>query len=211
MLKKPILWSIVFALILSLSTVFDTPTASALPPGTPSKSTVQSELNSLTVQSQGSMTGYSRDKFPHWISQGGGCDTRQVVLKRDADYYSGSCPVTSGKWYSYYDGVTVYSPSEIDIDHIVPLAEAWRSGASSWTTEKRQNFANDLNGPQLIAVTASVNRSKGDQDPSTWQPPRSGARCAYAKWWIHTKYRWGLHLQSSEKSALQSMLNTCSY
>jgi len=211
MLKKSMLWSIVFALVLSLSAAYDMPTAWALPPGTPSKSTAQAELNSLTVQPEGSMTGYSRDKFPHWIDQGGGCDTRQVVLKRDADYYSGNCPVTSGKWYSYYDGVTVYSPSEIDIDHIVPLAEAWRSGASNWTTEKRQNFANDLDGPQLIAVTASVNRSKGDQDPSTWQPPRSGARCAYAKWWIHTKYRWGLHLQSSEKSALQSMLNTCSY
>lgn len=213
MLKKSMLWSIVFALVLSLSAVFlyDKPTAWALPPGTPSKSTAQSELNSLTVQPEGSLTGYSRDLFPHWIDQGGGCDTRQVVLKRDADYYSGDCPVTSGKWYSYYDGVTVYSPSDIDIDHIVPLAEAWRSGASSWTTEKRQDFANDLDGPQLIAVTASVNRSKGDQDPSTWQPPRSGARCAYAKWWIHTKYRWGLTLQSSEKSALQSMLNTCSY
>lgn len=198
----------VFTLVLSF-TVFQT--ALAIPPGTPSLSTAQSQLNSLTVKSEGSLTGYSRDLFPHWITQSGGCDTRQVVLQRDADYYSGNCPVTSGKWYSYYDGVTLYSPSDIDIDHIVPLAEAWRSGASSWTTEKRQNFANDLSGTQLIAVNASVNRSKGDQDPSTWQPPRSGARCGYAKWWINTKYRWGLSLQSSEKSALQSMVNTCSY
>ncbi|KKK39936.1 hypothetical protein WQ57_01295 [Mesobacillus campisalis] len=210
MMKKWI--GLVFALVLSVVVFhFDIPTASALPSGIPSKSTAQSQLNSLTVKSEGSMTGYSRDKFPHWISQGGGCDTRQVVLKRDADYYSGNCPVTSGKWYSYYDGISVYSPSEIDIDHVVPLAEAWRSGASSWTTTKRQNFANDLNGPQLIAVTASVNRSKGDQDPSTWQPPRYGARCAYAKMWINTKYRWDLNLQSSEKSSLQSMLDTCSY
>jgi Protein of unknown function (DUF1524) len=210
MLKKSMLF--VFVLVLSFAVFqYGIPTASALPPGTPSKSSAQSQLNSLTVKSEGSMTGYSREKFPHWISQGGGCDTRQVVLKRDADYFSGSCPVTSGKWYSYYDGVTVYSPSEIDIDHVVPLAEAWRSGASSWTTTKRQNFANDLNGPQLIAVTASVNRSKGDQDPSTWQPPRSGAKCAYSKWWINTKHHWGLSLQSSEKTALQSMLNTCSY
>lgn len=97
MLKKSMLWSIVFALVLSLSAAYDMPTAWALPPGTPSKSTAQAELNSLTVQPEGSMTGYSRDKFPHWIDQGGGCDTRQVVLKRDADYYSGNCPVTSGK------------------------------------------------------------------------------------------------------------------
>ena len=98
-----------------------------------------------------------------------------------------------------------------DIDHVVALAEAWRSGAQHWTTSRRQSFANDLSGPQLIAVTDNVNQAKGDQDPSTWQPPRSGARCAYSKWWIHTKYRWGLHLQSAEKSALQSMLNTCAY
>lgn len=210
MLKKSLMF--IFALLLSFTALqFDPQTASALPPGTPSKSDAQSQLNSLTVKSEDSMSGYSRNLFPHWSSQGNGCDTRQLVLQRDADYYSGNCPVTSGKWYSYFDGVTVYSPSEIDVDHIVPLAEAWRSGASSWTTEKRKEFANDLSGPHLIAVTASVNRSKGDQDPSTWQPPRSGAHCGYAKWWINTKYTWDLSLQSSEKSSLQTMLNTCSY
>lgn len=207
MLKKMMLF--VFALVLSFTLFL--PDAYALPPGTPSKSTAQSQLNALTVQTEGSMTGYSRDKFPHWISQGNGCDTRQVVLQRDADYYSGTCPVTAGKWYSYYDGVTLYNPSDLDIDHVVALAEAWRSGASSWTTDKREDFANDLSGTQLIAVSASTNRSKGDQDPSTWQPPRSGAACGYAKWWISTKYKWNLNLQSSEKTALQSMLNSCSY
>ena len=210
MLKKSML--VVFAFILSFSALqFDPQTVSALPPGTPSKSEAQTLLNSLTVKSEDPMTGYSRDLFPHWSGQGSGCDTRQIVLQRDADYYSGTCPTTSGKWYSYFDGVTVYSPSEIDIDHIVPLAEAWRSGASSWTTEQRRAFANDLTGPQLIAVTASVNRSKGDQDPSTWQPPRAGARCAYAKWWVNTKHRWNLHLQASEKTALQTMINGCAY
>ncbi|WP_411334812.1 HNH endonuclease family protein [Metabacillus indicus] len=207
MLKKASLS--VFALLLSFTLFL--PETHATPPGTPSKSTAQTQLNALTVKTEGSMTGYSRDLFPHWISQGSGCDTRQVVLKRDADSYSGTCPVTSGKWYSYYDGVTFSDPSDLDIDHIVPLAEAWRSGASSWTTSKRQDFANDLSGPQLIAVSASTNRSKGDQDPSTWQPPRAGAACGYSKWWISTKYKWGLSLQSSEKTALQGMLNSCSY
>ncbi|MGM0843722.1 MAG: HNH endonuclease family protein [Bacillota bacterium] len=210
MLKKSIMF--VFALIISFAALqFDLQTASAFLPGTPSKSAAQSQLNSLTVKSESSMSGYSREKFPHWIGQGSGCDTRQLVLQRDADYYSGNCPVTSGKWYSYYDGVTVYSPSDLDIDHLVPLAEAWRSGASSWTTEKREDFANDLSGPHLIAVTASSNRSKGDQDPSTWKPTRYSAHCGYAKWWINTKYEWKLSLQSSEKSALQTMLNTCHY
>ncbi|QAS54743.1 HNH endonuclease family protein [Halobacillus litoralis] len=210
MLKKSLMF--IFAMILFLvGYQFDVPTASAFPPGTPSKSAAQSQLDTLTVIPEDSMSGYSREKFPHWDYKGNGCDTRQLVLQRDADYYSGDCPVTSGKWYSYYDGVTVYDPSDLDIDHVVPLAEAWRSGANDWSTQKREYFANDLNGPQLIAVTYSTNRSKGDQDPSTWQPPRYSSHCGYAKWWINTKYSWDLSLQSSEKSALQSMLNTCHY
>src|SRR6266540_6866544 len=92
--------------------------------------------------------------------------------------------------------------------HVVPLAEAWRSGANSWTTIKRQAFANDLSYPQLIAVTDDVNQAKGDQDLSTWQPPRSAYRCTYSTMWIGVMYHWGLKLQSAEKSALQSMLNT---
>ena len=92
---------------------------------------------------------------------------------------------------------------------MVPLAEAWRSGAASWTTSRRQALANDLSDPQLIAVTDNVNQAKGDQDPSTWQPPRSAYRCTYAKMWVHVKYHWSLTLQSVEKSALQGMLATC--
>ncbi|SCG77893.1 HNH endonuclease family protein [Micromonospora inositola] len=186
--------------------------ASATPPGIPSKATAQSQLNALTVAAQGSTSGYSRDLFPHWITISGSCDTRETVLKRDGTsvVVNSSCAATSGRWYSPYDGATWTAASDVDIDHVVPLAEAWRSGASSWTTSKRQSFANDLTRPQLIAVTDNVNQSKGDQDPSTWQPPLSSYRCTYSKMWITVKYSWGLKLQSSEKSALQSMLNTCS-
>ncbi|MDZ5447766.1 HNH endonuclease family protein [Micromonospora sp. 4G57] len=185
--------------------------ASATPPGIPSKATAQSQLNALTVAAQGSTSGYSRDLFPHWITISGSCDTRETVLKRDGTsvVVNSSCAATSGRWYSPYDGATWYAASDVDIDHVVPLAEAWRSGASSWTTSKRQSFANDLTRPQLIAVTDNVNQSKGDQDPSTWQPPLSSYRCTYSKMWITVKYSWGLAMQSSEKSALQSMLNTC--
>ncbi|MFG1766933.1 DUF1524 domain-containing protein [Micromonospora parva] len=137
---------------------------------------------------------------------------REQVLKRDGTsvVVDSSCAATSGRWYSPYDGATWTAASDVDIDHVVPLAEAWRSGANSWTTSRRQSFANDLTRPQLIAVTDNVNQSKGDQDPSTWQPPLSSYRCTYSKMWITVKYSWGLTLQSSEKSALQSMLNTCS-
>ncbi|MFF4879377.1 HNH endonuclease family protein [Micromonospora sp. NPDC000668] len=186
--------------------------ASATPPGIPSKATAQSQLNSLTVAAQGSTSGYSRDLFPHWITISGSCNTREQVLKRDGTsvVVDSSCAAASGRWYSPYDGATWTAASDVDIDHVVPLAEAWRSGANSWTTSRRQSFANDLTRPQLIAVTDNVNQSKGDQDPSTWQPPLSSYRCTYSKMWITVKYNWSLKLQSSEKSALQSMLNTCS-
>ncbi|MEU5934448.1 DUF1524 domain-containing protein [Micromonospora sp. NPDC047187] len=186
--------------------------ASATPPGIPSKSTAQSQLNALTVAAQGSTSGYSRDLFPHWITISGSCNTREQVLKRDGTsvVVDSSCAATSGRWYSPYDGATWTAASDVDIDHVVPLAEARRSGASSWTTSRRQSFANDLSRPQLIAVTDNVNQSKGDQDASTWQPPLSSYRCTYSKMWITAKYNWSLTLQTSEKSALQSMLNTCS-
>lgn len=185
--------------------------ALATPPGIPSKATAQSQLNALTVAAQGSTSGYSRDLFPHWITISGSCNTREQVLKRDGTsvVVDSSCAATSGRWYSPYDGATWTAASDVDIDHVVPLAEAWRSGANSWTTSRRQGFANDLTRPQLIAVTDNVNQSKGDQDPSTWQPPLSSYRCTYSKMWITVKHSWGLTLQSSEKSALQGMLNTC--
>lgn len=186
--------------------------AMATPPGIPSKTTAQSQLNALAVAAQGSTSGYSRDLFPHWITISGTCNTREQVLKRDGTsvVVDSSCAATSGRWYSPYDGATWSAASDLDIDHVVPLAEAWRSGANSWTTSRRQSFANDLTHPQLIAVTDNVNQAKGDQDPSTWQPPLSSYWCTYSKMWITVKYTWGLTLQSSEKSALQTMLNTCS-
>ncbi|WP_243709359.1 HNH endonuclease family protein [Micromonospora sp. 15K316] len=186
--------------------------AAAAPPGIPSKATAQSNLNSLTVAAEGSMSGYSREAFPHWITISGSCNTRETVLRRDGSgvQVDGACAATSGSWYSPYDGATWSNPADVDIDHVVPLAEAWRSGANSWTTSRRQSFANDLSGPQLIAVTDNVNQAKGDQDPSTWTPSRAAYRCTYAKMWIRTKFNWNLKLQSAEKSALQSMLNTCS-
>ncbi|UVS82600.1 HNH endonuclease family protein [Actinokineospora sp. UTMC 2448] len=185
--------------------------ASATPPNIPSESTARAELSALRVASEGSMTGYSRDKFPHWITISGTCNTRETVLKRDGSNVrtDSSCYATSGSWYSPYDGATWYNPSDVDIDHIVPLAEAWRSGASSWTTSRRQAFANDLSNPQLIAVTDNVNQSKGDQDPSTWKPSRTAYWCTYAKMWVRTKYAYNLSVQSAEKSALSSMLNYC--
>ncbi|MBB0246691.1 DUF1524 domain-containing protein [Streptomyces alkaliphilus] len=200
---------LVAALVAALLFVLLAPPASAAPPRIPSASTAQTELNQLRVAAEGTMSGYSRDLFPHWRSSGG-CTTRQTVLKRDGNnvVVNSSCQPTSGTWYSQFDGVTLTSASQVDIDHFVPLAEAWRSGARTWTTTERREFANDLYWPQLIAVSASSNRSKGDQDPANWQP-RAAYRCTYARIWIRVKHRWDLTVDSAEKSALQGMLNTC--
>ncbi|WP_329477226.1 HNH endonuclease family protein [Kribbella sp. NBC_01484] len=185
--------------------------ALAYPPTPPSATTAATELASLTVKTEGSTSGYSRDLFPHWITQSGTCDTREVVLKRDGTgvTVNSSCQPTAGSWYSVYDATWVASSSSIDIDHIVPLAEAWKSGANAWTTARRQQFANDLSIAQLIAVSASSNRSKGDSDPASWKPTNTSVHCIYAREWIWVKYTYGLSLQSAEKTALQQMLGTC--
>jgi hypothetical protein len=185
--------------------------AQAYPPTPPSASTAATELASLTVKAEGSTSGYSRDLFPHWITQSGTCDTREQVLKRDGTgvTVNSSCQPTAGSWYSVYDATWVTSSSSIDIDHIVPLAEAWKSGANAWTTARRQQFANDLSIAQLIAVSASSNRSKGDSDPAAWKPTNTSVHCIYAREWIWVKYTYGLSLQSAEKTALQQMLGTC--
>jgi hypothetical protein len=185
--------------------------ATATPPNIPSVTTARSELASLRVAADGSMTGYSRDKFPHWITISGACNTRETVLKRDGTSVvtDSACAATSGRWFSPYDGATWTAASDVDIDHIVPLADAWRTGASAWTTAQRQAFANDLSDPQLIAVTDNVNQAKGDQTPATWKPPLTSYWCTYAKEWTRVKFRFSLTVNSAERSALTDMLNRC--
>ncbi|WP_455359397.1 HNH endonuclease family protein [Streptomyces sp. SYSU K21746] len=187
------------------------PPAQASPPTPISASTARTYLGQLTVKAEGSSSGYSRDLFPHWSTQSGTCNTREVVLKRDGTnvQQDSSCAAVSGSWYSEYDGATWTLASDLDIDHVVALAEAWRSGANSWTTSKRQQFANDLTRPQLIAVTDNVNQAKSDLDPAEWLPPRTAYRCTYARMWVQVKHYWALSIDSAEKSTLQSVLNGC--
>jgi hypothetical protein len=199
------------AALAATSALFTAPSAQAAMPTPVSAATARTYLGQLTVGAEGSSSGYSRDKFPHWITQSGACNTREVVLKRDGTnvQQDSACAAVSGSWYSPYDGATWSAASDVDIDHMVPLAEAWRSGASSWTTAQRQSFANDLTRPQLIAVTDNVNQSKGDQDPAEWMPPTSSYKCTYVRAWVHVKKHYNLTVDSAEKSALQSALNGC--
>jgi uncharacterized protein DUF1524 len=190
--------------------LFNGPTASAALPTPVSAATARTYLAQLTVATE-DRTGYSRDLFPHWITISGSCNTRETVLKRDGTNVvtDSSCAATSGSWYSPYDGATWTAASDLDIDHLVPLAEAWDSGASRWTTAQRQAFANDLTRPQLIAVTDNVNQAKGDQDPATWMPSRTTYRCTYVRAWVQVKYYYDLSVDSAEKTALTNYLASC--
>lgn len=185
--------------------------AQAAPPTPVDAATARAYLGELTEQAEGSSDGYSREKFPHWSTQEGACNTREVVLKRDGKdvEQDASCAATSGSWFSEYDGATWTAAGDVDIDHVVPLAEAWRSGASSWTTDQREGLANDLTRPQLIAVTDNVNQSKGDKDPAEWLPPESSYNCVYARMWVDVKHHYDMTVDSAEKQALAGVLDGC--
>jgi len=95
----------------------------------------------------------------------------------------------------------------LDIDHFIPLKEAWDSGAWAWSSAQRQKFANDMSDPRsLIAVTAGQNRSKGDKDLSNWLPPRSEALCTYVTNWVAVKARWKLSMDPSEWGRAKNIL-----
>lgn len=170
------------------------------------------QLGDLTESASASMRGYSRDRFPHWRDVGANCDVRDAVLRRDGfNVLQDGCNVTGGRWYSPYEDRWFDSPSQIDIDHMVPLANAWRSGADKWDDDRRGLFANDMDTPQLIAVSASTNRAKGDQDPSQWRPSNREYWCKYAQSWIAVKHHWQLSVTTAEKAALTDMLETCTW
>ncbi len=171
----------------------------------------RTQLAALKVAPAGTMAGYSRARFTHWAEQGDKCDTRETVLKRDGAGVAqdAECRAVSGTWTSLYDGVVVTDAKKMDIDHMVPLAEGWRSGAAGWDAARRKAFANDLTHPQLLAVTASSNRSKGDQSPDLWQPPERASWCQYGRAWTAVKSAYELTVTEPEKKMLTTMLDTC--
>ena len=197
------------------------PTETASPTATPATTEAPieeiSELAELLAQlslapEQGE--GYDRDLFRHWIdSDGDGCNTRREVLIEEAvirPQLSGDCDLSGGEWYSIYDDVTTNDPSDFDIDHLIPLKEAWDSGAHSWSSSQRRAFANDLaNSQALIAVTASSNRSKSDRDPADWLPPNQSYHCQYIIDWMTVKIFWNLSVDEREFQALRRVASNC--
>lgn len=172
-------------------------------------------LARVEVRPEGSSRAYDRNLFGGWTDDDGdGCDTRAEVLQAESaipvQLGPSGCHVVAGQWLSIYDGYSTPDPSELEIDHVVALAEAWRSGASEWSPERRMAFANDLGHPDaLVAVTAAMNRSKSDRDPASWQPPNRAAWCMYASDWVTVKAWWHLSVDEAEATALRNMLAGC--
>ncbi len=171
------------------------------------------EIIQLTVAAD-HLTGYKRSLFKLWIdADKNGCDTRKEVLIEEAvvkPKKGTRCVLTGGKWISPYDGISYTKDSALDIDHLVPLAEAWRSGAWAWSALQRQNYANDLTEPKaLVAVSLGLNRQKGDQDPSTWLPPLD--QCGYIANWITVKYKYGLTIDAMEGVTLSLAIIQCDF
>lgn len=169
------------------------------------KAVARKQLTKLTVRPASSMSGYSRDSFKHWRDpDGNSCDAREDTLARDKKTGKTVKCVTTGLWIDPYGGERFTVARSLDIDHIVPLANAWRSGAARWNDDTRSRFAND---PQnLLAVSASLNRQKGDKGPEAWLPPNRGYRATYAVAWIKVKSQYKLTVTPAEKATLTKLI-----
>lgn len=175
--------------------------------------TVENAITQLTVAPE-DRTGYARTLFRHWIDVDGDCqNARQETLIAETLApmtwtTTSNCTAATGRWYSYFDGQTFLSASQVSIDHMVPLAEAWDSGANVWTAQRRQDFANDIGDSRALnAVGISVNSSKSDSDPVAWMPALE--RCRYFSDWVAVKLRWGLSIDSAELTKLNSLSVEC--
>ena len=188
----------------------------------PLSNTVQADqdalavLNSLEVKGRAAKTGYARSQFPHWSDPDrNGCDARNDTLKRDLTQISfktgtRDCKVLTGQLLDPFSGKVITfssTKSNIDIDHVVALSNAWQTGAAYFDKTKRVAIANDpLN---LIAVDAKLNRQKGDGDAATWLPPLKTYRCDYVARQIAVKAKYGLWVTQPEKGAIIKLLEMC--
>ncbi|WP_231619099.1 HNH endonuclease family protein [Nonomuraea sp. SBT364] len=178
------------------------------------------KLKDLVVKGRAPKTGFDRDEFgPAWADvDHNGCDTRNDILKRDLreeKFKAGThdCVVLTGVLDDPYSGKRIDfrrgqdTSSEVQIDHLIPLSDAWQKGAQKWTESKRKEFANDpLN---LLAVDGPLNGQKSDSDAATWLPPRKSYRCAYIARQIDVKAKYELWVTSGEKDAMERVLSAC--
>lgn len=154
--------------------------------------------------------GYSRTKFQHWIDADRDCrNTRDEVLAAESRVRTtGRCRIETGRWVSPWDRRVRRTASSLVVDHLVPIAEAWRSGARRWSAATRRSYANDLSARSLVAVTGAVRRAKADKDPAHWMPRYN--RCTYIRQWVAVKLRWRLAVNPIERRQLIRWGNRCS-
>jgi hypothetical protein len=160
--------------------------------------------------------GYDRDFFGGWIDADHDCqNTRAEALIAESQVpvtftSAASCTVVTGQWTDPWSGTVTTSASSLDVDHTVPLANAWRSGAWAWTPEQRVAYANDLDDPDhLIGIPLGENRSKSDDGPEAWRPPARSAWCLYARVWTAIKAKWSLTATPAEWAAILQLASTC--
>lgn len=165
---------------------------------------LQGAIASLVVAVPNDGAGYTRSRFGGFVdADRNGCDTPCEVLARQR---RGDLPgLAGGGWWSAYDAYSTDDSTELEVDHVVALKEAWVSGADRWDGATRRAFYNDLTSPELLAVTAPMNRSKGDRDPAIWQPPNRDAWCEYVRSWVAVKVKWRLTADEAEIRALSNM------
>ncbi len=118
-----------------------------------------------------------------------------------------NCKVITGLWFVPYTGKTFTNPKKLDVDHLVPLAEAHKSGGYLWPRNVKRAYANDLDNPgHLIAVESGANRSKGAKDPTEWMPPNEEYWCAYILAWVAVKDKWGLFMDEAESFNIDEII-----
>ena len=214
---------VALALLIILANVLGEQSAAVDEPGTtaaPADGTALAALDELVVKGPAPDTGYERSQFGSaWADvDGNGCDTRNDILARDLTDLTYStrdepCQVRTGTFQDPYTGETIdfrrgnATSSAVQIDHVVPLLDAWRKGAQSWDAETRARFANDpLN---LLASDGPSNQSKGARDASAWLPPNHAFRCPYVARQIAVKSAYGLAVTPSEAEAMERVLADC--
>lgn len=174
-------------------------------------------LEMLPVKGKAAKTGYSRDQFgPTWADvDRNGCDTRNDMLARDLREVAikpgrKPCVVISGVRQDPYSGTEIIHQkgnSKVDIDHVVALGQAWVSGAQQIAPEQRKALANDPEN--LVVVSGSDNRAKGDREASAWLPPNKASRCSYVAAQIHVKTKYKLSVTVAEKVIMTRILAGC--
>lgn len=181
------------------------------------ENTALAALETLAVKGRAAKTGYERSRFGNGWKSVEGCDMRNRILKRDLQnpqfVENNYCLIASGTLNDPYTATVInfkrgnQTSSQVQIDHVVALSDAWQKGAQALTSEQREALANDP--LELIAVDGKTNQAKGDGDAATWLPPNKNFRCEYVARQIAVKQKYSLWVTDAEKSAMKRVLHVC--